>query len=319
MASLVPSLIVGSLPRLGQGPGAVGGVEGWLKLATLVPLGSEGSLRFEIDGPELSLPYIAHDYERFALASAESFMRAKQGSGGAINFSGWRLLELYYAAFFAAHSLMRSQGAGVAMIGGDVAKRLRDIASLYEVEVDALQPGSWFYKIDWGETAAPSIEFSTSLSGSGVHDAFWREFCRFMKSQAERAVEEQLPDSADFLIGMDEILKLIRTGGDNSASWLAKVRNEINYKHALRAWYPEPKSKEACLAADSVKLFVSSSVKLDSSKSKEPLLAFAKTCNFLISLSFEVASYLAERSTRGGAFGQRWRKFQELGGLKLVA
>lgn len=321
MASLVPNLLLGVLPRLGVDPGQDGGIERWLNSATLVPRAfdeTKSLYDFEIGTAESIVPFLTYDFERFALAAAESFLRATQRPQGVLNQAGWRLLELYYAAFFSAHALMRSQGAGVANLSGTTTKRISDIAAVYGSLVD-IRKGSWFYRIRLFDDSDSVIQFRPVTSGSGVHDAFWREFCTFMKGVASDAVGDGLPDSADFVVGVEEISNCIRVGGDGSSSWLAKIRNEINYRHTHSAWYPEPKRQTASNAIQSIKLVRSASVRLDASKKNNPLSAFAATCGFLTSLNFELGNYLAERSTRGGAFGQKWRRFADLTELKLQA
>jgi hypothetical protein len=321
MASLVPSLIISAIPRLGLEPGLEGGLEKWLNIATLIPIASESeaAYRFSIPEPQDLVPYLSYDFERFSLAAAESFLRGTQQPTGNLNYAGWRLLELYYAAFFAGHAITRSQGAGVALVNGSTAKRLADIASLYDVEAEPLQKGSWFYRILLNEEDDAIIEFRSVTNGSGVHDTFWREFCTFLKASAAGAVEAQLPDASEFLVGVTEISDRIRYGGDGSGAWLAKIRNDINYRHGYSAWYPEPKRRVATSSVDSIRLLPSANVRLDACRTNDPLAAFAGTCGFLASLSFELSSYIAERSTRGGAFGQKWRRFTALTQLRLQA
>ena len=317
MPSLVPSLVTGALPRLGVDPAVQGGFEKWLSAATITPLISPNLSiwRYSVTDLDELIPFLAFDFERFSLATAESFLRATQNPARGLNHAGWRLLELYYSAFFAAHALMRSQGAAVATISAATAKRVSDIATLYDPNIIALQAGTWFYRVRVSDDET-YIEFRSAVSGAGVHDAFWREFCSFVKLLAAEAVKNGLPDGADFVVGADEIASRIREAGDGSASWLAKIRNELNYKHAHSAWHPEPKHQTATSAITAVRLMRSDAIRLDASKSKAPLAAFASTCSYLSSLSFEVSSYLAERSTRGAAFGQKWRKFTDL--TKLV-
>lgn len=301
-------------------PGVSGGLEKWLNRATLIPIESDIQskiYRFSISEPQDVIPYISYDFERFSLAAVESFLRSTQIPSGSLNYAGWRLLELYYSAFFSCHGLTRSQGAGVTVINSPTAKRITDIAELYGVEIEGLEKGSWFYRIVLSDDEDAFLEFRPVSTGSGIHDSFWREFCSFLHVLASGAVENRLPESAEFLVGATEISDQIRFAGDGSGSWLAKIRNDINYRHEYNTWYPEPKVRIASLAMDGVRLSPSASIRLDTSRSKDPLAAFARTCGFLTSLSYELSSYVAERSSRGGAFGQKWRRFTELTKLKM--
>ncbi|WP_156442784.1 MULTISPECIES: hypothetical protein [unclassified Sphingomonas] len=317
MASLVANLVAGALPRLGLDPSTAGGFESWLSSATIVPTHAldSSSQRFDVGDLDSLVSFLSFDFERFSLAAAESFLRATEVPTGALNHAGWRLLELYYSAFFAAHAITRSQGAGVASITAATARRVSEIASLYDSAAAPFEPGMWFYRVRAGDDGT-YVEFRQATTGSGVHDAFWREFCGFMQALAADAVQSGLPDSAQFLAGAEEIAINIRTGGVGSGSWLAKIRNEINYKHAHDTWYPEPRRQVATSALSEIRLKPSESIRLDRSKSKEPLSAFANTCGYLTALSFELSDYIAARSTKGAAFGQKWRRFADL--TKLV-
>lgn len=114
MASLSSSLSREILPKLCQSAGKLDGIRGWLtNSAYQVSYGSEVLIEnFLLDE---FVSYIAYDYERFALASWESFCVADMESSRH-RLAGWPLLKVYYSGFFAAHAIMRALGEAVVQL-----------------------------------------------------------------------------------------------------------------------------------------------------------------------------------------------------------
>ena len=107
-----------------------------------------------------------------------------------------------------------------------------------------------------------------------------------------------------------DIARYIDDGGSNGV-WLSAIRNEINYQQKYETWFPLHRKCPSLEALNCNVYSESSSIRLDNSKSRRPILAFVNITKYIANLSIEVANYVANRSTIGGAFGQKWRRFQE--------
>lgn len=111
------------LPRIGQRPPIAGGIKSWLQSANFIPetLSPNAVAAIRVEDFGGLVPYISYDYERFALSSIESLASASIRTK--LADLSWPLLKTYYAGFFAAHSIMRSRGAGVVNLSSNQTKK----------------------------------------------------------------------------------------------------------------------------------------------------------------------------------------------------
>jgi len=114
LADLFTSLSIGALPRLGQEPAIDGGFCAWLSKGSYQPSLSSENTKIVLENTDSRrlIEFLSFDFERFSLASCETFYIAC-AENNSHSLLGWPLLKLYYSAFFAAHAIMRSQGEGV--------------------------------------------------------------------------------------------------------------------------------------------------------------------------------------------------------------
>lgn len=289
-----------------------GGFREYLGSANVVPEGPVGpdgySLRIEdIDRYQM---FVAGDFDRFALASFESFFRSRE-AGSDLSYLGWRLLESYYASFFAAHALMRSLGGGVAHLGGSEVQRLSELALLYGLSDFSLQAGSVVF-----ETSSASgnwfVSVRKSTRGSGVHDGFWRDFCAFLERTAEQAVAKGLPDATDFLSAAIELSDAILVGGSGTPSWLASVRNALNYRHEMDVWFPYRKSVNTHFQRFRIGDDAEASFRTDLSRTKDTLQLFENVNSRIVHILWGVADLFQSISKRSGHFGGRYSRIISL-------
>lgn len=262
----------------------------------------------DVDLKEL-VRYISFDFERFALASRESLVVACSEKT-LHNLAGWPLLKLYYSAFFAAHAIMRSQGTGVVKIERAHAQHVNQLLTIFEPDHTSIAPGMYLYSIlPSMETGSLSVVLTPLKDRGGVHQTFWRLFCDLLQDAASAVAQRDGPNAADFIAGAAEVSDAIKLGGYRSVVWFSAVRNEINYQHRHSTWFPLKKDGKVLSALDGVGPASSNTVRFDISKAKDPIAAFANTSRYLALLNIEVADYIAKRSTAGGSFGQKWRRF----------
>lgn len=312
MPNIAFSLTQNLVRGLGAEPATQGGVRAWMENAGYVPrLGAndEAIELFSSDLPQL-VPFLSFDYERFALASAESLLVATSEwtSHGSM---GWPLLKLYYSAFFAAHAVMRSQGTGIVKVERQQAKMVNDFLKVLDPTSTIMQPGMFLYTLDGLDNGEFRLRFTKHGNGGGVHEGFWDSFCRYLGSAAERAVETGALDADDFLMDATEVTSSIRGSGSGANSWLSSTRNEINYQHKHSVWFPTARSQRNMANLGSLRIVPSNTVSLPTSTRKAPIAAFSQVSLYLGLLNIDIADYVAARSTRGGAFGQKWRRLQQ--------
>lgn len=310
MASILAGLRGGLLRDLGRSTALDGGFKKYLGQANIVPQEIDGSQlhKFSVQDSDLSMRYLAGDFGRFAISSFESFYRALEPGTGNLSFEAWRLLELYYAGYFAAHSIMRSQGAGVSFVSQSEAKRVNELAQIYEISTTTVDPGTWAFSFSV-DGANTNLSLFTTVNGSGAHDTFWRQFCQFLKDRASLAVREGMPDSDQFSVAAVELIDSILTNGIGSASWLAARRNAINYRHELGVWFPKGKGILVDFSDRTSSTDAASTFRLDLSKSKEGLQLFQNVNLYLVHTAFEISKFYQAQSRQSGRFGAKFSRF----------
>jgi len=175
-----------------------------------------------------------------------------------------------------------------------------------------LSPGLYLYRI---ESHLPSGQIDVNLeptsSGRGVHDSFWYLFCEILNDLAAESIRKSQPDANTFLAGANEVADAISNDSANRGIWYSAIRNEINYQHKHEVWFPLKRRAKALIALGDQRIIDSSSYQLNISKKKDPLAAFTNLSRFLACLNIELSDFIAQRSTIGGAFGQKWRRISE--------
>lgn len=311
MADISSNFIQGLLPDLGREPSKEGGLRHWLSGNAYVPSydGIAKKLTLANIRRQDLAPYLGHDFERFALASAESFFVASS-EWDSHNICGWPLLKLYYSAFFAAHALMRSQGWGFAQLGQSEITHINDFMDLMNPGSSKIEAGALLFRVTNQAQGQVTVAMTKPRTSLGVHDGFWKSFCDFLNQSANEAVEAAEVGSETFASGVSDVIRSLE-GGTSNKGWMSKVRNEINYQHRYAVWRPNKKSDRTATSIAGVQHSPSSGIPLLVRTGKTPIPAFVRAANYLAMLNMEVAANVGARSKTGRSFGQKWRRLCE--------
>ena len=316
MAELSSILYSSTLPRLGVEPSLDGGLRSWVIKGTFEPSSTSSTGEVKLDRVQLAslVPALGFDFERFSLSAMEShsIASAEQRAVGAL---GWPALKHYYAGFFAAHAVLRSRGTSISKLERAQTDHLNTVMKIYDPSSPTLSPGMFLVAITDDTQNIPG-EVTLSIKpysnrGAGVHEAFWKEFCSFLMQQAATAVSNGAPDASDFVAKSDELSDAILKGGSTD-SWLSELRNKINYQHSHDLWLPYRRSSEGYKFLSSASFPAANQARLDISKARKPVSAFVNVALYLTNLSLELSEFIAERSSKGGAFGQKWRRLKSI-------
>ena len=237
MADLFPSLAGRVLPRIGQASAHKGGLKSWFQQGAYIGSFEQisGNVVLGNVAPEELIRFVSYDYERFALASWESFYLASLESE-THNLIGWPLLKLYYAGFFAAHAIMRATGEAIINIERFQINTLNDTIRIVEGVSPNLRPGIFQSRIVEIQPGQLSVVLSPPIEGAGVHDGFWKAFAAFLDRIAIDSVASATAEANIFIAGVAELTPKLK-------GWLSAKRNEINYQHAHGVWFPLTESK----------------------------------------------------------------------------
>ncbi|MBF0889607.1 hypothetical protein [Gluconobacter cadivus] len=298
----------GVLPGLGRSTAIAGGFKNWVIGGAYVPQSStSGNLLLERVSVEAFTRAVSFDYDRFALAAHESRIVAlsEREKFGAV---GWPILKQYYSAFFAAHAVMRSRGAGVVRIDAVQAQAITATMRVYLGDDVRFSSGTYYYFITKGKndaTGETTVNFSPLKDGKGVHESFWHTFVNYIELEATRAAQLGLSDNQDFVAYSLKLKQSIMSG---NTVWISKIRNEINYQHDYQSWMPISKKSISKKAIPSTSDDYRSYVRLDVTKSENPIKSFFCLCCYISELNYLIANRVSLNSKAGGSFGQKWER-----------
>ena len=178
------------------------------------------------------------DAFRFATHSAQTVYEAEKNTAYD-KMSAWRLIETYYAAFFAAHAALRFFGRSFSFLESG---HVRFLASRCCSDAGyAPSLPSTYYLIEFNPSAS-EVLFTQHKDS---HKDLWKCFFSLilfleqetLKSRASNQLRQEL--SAYF---SDLSESLTNRGQFSEGAWLSNVRNEVNYKSAHGVWFPFSKS-----------------------------------------------------------------------------
>lgn len=309
MPDLLPSLTTLIVPRLGQERASPGGIREWLVRGPYSPATSSTSARVVLENIDSAAfrDFLAFDYDRFALSSYESF-RVASVEARNHELLGWPTIKMYYAAFFAAHAIMRSIGGGVIKLEKKQVETINEITLVTTGNAIGLASGMFWYETVVDTTGSQNLILQPHSGGAGVHDAFWRTFSDFLSVLASRAKAGNAADADSFVMGAKDLTSRLGSfGPGGSRAWFSEIRNSVNYQHDLGIWYPVLDAGRRCLAMERLDPIASNLVTLNSDLTGNPYAAFLDLSRYLACLNCDIAEWLAARSTKQKSFGSRWR------------
>lgn len=296
-----------TIPELGRAVVGRTGIRDWLAGgAYRADLDADDEQRVIISEIDIQtvLCYLAFDYTRFGLAGIESYhctIEHKSETNHA-----WPLIQLYYSAYYFAHSLMRACGVLLVRLNRERVRKLRDILSLFVGSLPELSSGEYLFRIERIDASDIQISIEKLVASGGAHELFWREFSGFLTEIESDVVQNSRPGRNEFIGALSDLNSYLRAAGSESGSWLSVIRNEITYQHGHGVWLPTSRKEPAVSAVRGFYRRTADCVPCSSDPRKNPILAFSDASQLIVEVGIEVASRLASESKRSGSFGRRW-------------
>lgn len=190
-------------------------------------------------------PLFAFEAERFASAALESFATAQTRWSDPEDRDGlaWKLVSLYYSAYYSGHAILRLSGVTVTQI--DNWNRLEtEFNTLYaSIHLPALglQNGYHILRLD-GSGTAVSVAKARMDSTHGSHTALWSEFKRL----ADNSYANNLLNTSLHIAAVGEYSQMLREplvtdGRSSNWPWMPVMRNLINYRLPEKVWGAQSK------------------------------------------------------------------------------
>ncbi len=179
---------------------------------------------------------LANDCNRMAMASVECVCGIKKDS--ILKKSGaWGIIRLYYASFFAAHSILRMFGRSCTYIEQVYASKINDIIKHLGGSTCSNKIEKGFYLIDI-DNGYHDVGFKKLKD---THGDTWNCFLRLLDKlidDSENAAAIR-PHREEAILMLMQIKKgITHASGRGKGNWLSIIRNSINYQHSHGVWYP---------------------------------------------------------------------------------
>jgi hypothetical protein len=218
-----------------------GGVGTWLlgrDYQVYVPLIPDGAtLSFTVPDPLLAA--FASDVASMSAAAFETLDGIQQ-STRLPKSVGWLLTRTYYAAFFAAHAVLRMLGRSCTNLETGHMAAIHAIADAYGNRAGiSLTRGQYGILVS-NTHREVSLQKRAGTDG-GSHGAMWSMFSQLLSD----LISALLPAGRISVPAQQVAAKLTElqqaltfSGGMQGGNWLSHVRNKANYQLAFGAWFP---------------------------------------------------------------------------------
>jgi hypothetical protein len=251
---------------------------------------------------------MASDSIRYGINALQS-VHSIRASDQFPKLGAWPIIQAYYSAFFAAHSILRLFGRPFSYLEPGHAN---DICLRAKTELSCVKPklpsGSYFGKFDQN---LQKIEF---VHKKKSHEHLWAGFADLLNDISKRVllVRGLEKNLAEVSIELSEIIQLLNQNGRfPNGNWLSVVRNNINYKASEHSWFPFSKNTVSSRELfDSLSTLRNGSFAADDCKGRrteeERVIA---TCLLIVNLSNELLTDYVLISAEKCRYAILFRKF----------
>jgi hypothetical protein len=217
--------------------------------------------------------------------------------------TAWLFIQTYYAAFYAAHSILRSVGISASNFRTAQCQKADQVATALGFGTAPLTAAQ--FRCEY--FASTGRMECNKAAGAAVHEQFWRVFAFFLDHAIQKILNNPtLPsqEAQEIFTKLDALRSVLKSNGQSGGNWLSTLRNEVTYMHQHDAWFPYGRSRSEC-----DRLFVLQKTWLREPEGLEiePLGGttaerFVRACAFLVSLSVAVVKDMEIRCPSGKSF-----------------
>jgi hypothetical protein len=267
------------------------------------PVGPTSATFILMNGANL-LDTFAAEMSRFSSAAIETSIGI--GRSQMPKSTAWLFIQTYYAAFYAAHSILRSAGISASNFRANQCQRADVVAAALGFNNAPLNATQFRCAYSPATTRLVCVR----ASGSGVHEQFWRIFDDFITNADSQILSSQsltAQDAQDISATLSDLRSILRNGSHHGGNWLSTIRNNVTYGQQHETWFPYGRSQYDCdrlFAIQKEWRKAPEQINLRLPKAKDSEL-FIITCAFLVSLSVAVTKDMELRCSSGESFLRR--------------
>ncbi|ELY4300538.1 hypothetical protein SMZ33_001104 [Cronobacter turicensis] len=257
---------------------------------------------FYIGDKNALLRSIAHDISRMTIATFESICDIS-AAYEIPRSTAWPLIRAYYAAFFAAHTLLRILGYAVVQLERGQSDKLTT-ALKFHSNPPAINIGDGLHLVIFNKGLS---SFSIQKLNNGSHEDTWFVLAELLINISRQFLLDKNPVSKQkkqtLFNQMDELVRIMRSHPcHHRANWLSRLRNEVNYQHKHGTWYPHEKSKNYREHVFDNLTVWNKSPNLTINAKAHYIDKFTQACTFLVALVRELIYDISSRNADDDSF-----------------
>lgn len=255
--------------------------------------------------PSLLLSAFAADCSRLGIASFETIHSISRVRS-LPRSTAWFLVKYYYAAYFGAHAILRMLGVSCSSIDAIQVASINEVIDLYGM-ANGLKVSSGTYRCSFVSVSQELKCVRQTADKGGSHQYLWAVFHGELRMLSAKilTISGVRRDQQYVSSKIDELCDVLCTNGSAGGGWLSVVRNKVNYRHELGAWYPYAGISKSM--ADQLyegrALWTKDALKIPlASAPAGGQLRFINACAFIVSMARTMVVDMCERHPENKSF-----------------
>ncbi len=259
----------------------------------LIPSARNRAVEFELRFQQKEFLHIslANDCNRFAQAAIETMWSIGKVSQLPKSTS-WASVQMYYAAFFSVHAILRIFGQACSQLENDHVDRVLEIARATQLDggVTSIENGFYFSSISNNEIIFKKLKDS--------HADTWSSFSGLLTWLIDNVSSTTGlgAHKTDAVTLVSNIKMAIHKSGASRGNWPSQVRNKVNYQHSHGVWYPYKGAIHDQKAVLRNSEWLKNPSSFDLSVSGNDISLLCNLSNSILSLMYHLMKYGYERS-----------------------
>jgi hypothetical protein len=260
----------------------------------------EESISIDFRDAQNTPPALGSDCCRFATAAFQSIAPVSDEIVDKDTLA-WSIVKLYYAAFYAGHSIIKIVGESCSFLENAHTNRISAIG-LAIGKTPTFRISRGLYHCTFNSSATAMKYVKAGGASGGAHESFWKIFETRIHTLAENIlVGNLIPQEAQQVFVQLQSFEQLMNAGPGRHGALSNVRNDLQYKHLFGVWFPvELKKRDREKLGRLAAQWQRDPMNIDLHPTGNDVLSkFVIACAFIVSLCRAMLLRIAELSTEG--------------------
>lgn len=252
----------------------------------------------------LFLSAYAADINRFGCAAIESVNEMHYKEYFSRSHS-WKCIKAYYAAYYAAHALLRMHGISCTNFEKENLTFIENVADLWGMQNNVTIEKGYYQCILDSSAKEILCNKIVTTGNKGSHEQLWSVFLKHLENIiTDISKSSPTPEAQKALTKLQDLKNILTAYGSNGGNWLSSVRNKISYKHLDGLWYPYKESEKYF---NKIEVTLQNWEKIPdfldlTTNYSKPVLRFVDACIFIVSLYLNSAKDMSALCPKGISF-----------------